>query len=983
MKKKYQLQKNTCLIILLTICVNAKANIYSVTSAADSGPGTLRDAIFSINISPLTSTADPYIIDLGPIDGSLITIASDLPEIKNFVRIIATTNVTISCQSLYMAFLTRNPDISVWFKNLTVAKAKNAFTNMGSSIFLDHCFVNGCNAPDAAPNGGGMFNNGYAELSRCTFNGCSAINGGGGNIDNFQNGILLLKDSCQILRGNAQTGGGIYSDGKVLVTEGSLISRNSATISGGGIVINSLNPDYKSQLVSAQITNNTAPAAGGIYAGSNTDILSNTNISRNTASSGNGGGLYIHASVNVNLDSSFIQISNNTAGVHGGGVFMESNTLTKFFTNVEIENNESLNGNGGGVYITDGFFTFNGCSIKSNKANLNGGGIYSGAGLFLMNTQFGDNRTSTQDGGGLYINNANATINPGCTFTNNRALLGKGGAVYNGIGLLSITGTSFTGNNADDGAVLFSVAQASNPVTIESCTITNNTSARKSCLLSENGFMNISNTPMTGNTGLLNVSRHYGKYVLDNCFIYNNTRFCKTSGSVSDVSLNNCTVINNTDFSFDLGSTNHSFTGCLFDNNDRLRMDNSIGTSGKINMLRCTFQNYYRGVIYCVGSDATPALIADSCIFQNNADTVTTSAYRTLGNSGVIALQSSSAIFNHCFFTGNNGNAATADGGVISILYNSASGITISNSTFSNNHANRGSGGAISTSSRVVLNLTNCTFSGNTAAYRGGAISSTIYGYSGAGGKADINIKSCTFVLNSLSVSSATAIGGALWTDSCRYDISNTIIAGNTRGGGIIDDIVSGYRIRSQYKKNLFTSINAPIVGGAYNTVASAAQVINTTLGFNGGFTPTHLLAINSPALDFCLNGTTPSTDQRGVTRDLFPDCGSVEGSFPSTGGGTGGGGKLIAKTSAPVLLKVYPNPASSEIHISYNSIKTKEVSFIISDMNGKIVYQTKQQINAGSNTITMDISKYAAGSYIITTINAAGEKRTMKFVKQ
>ena len=987
MKNLHLLQKQICCVILFAIGFTARANIFPVTAAADSGPGTLREAIMAVDASPLTSIADPYIIDMSPIDGGLITLASSLPEIKNFVRIIAATNVTVSCQSLYRAFFTQDPLITVWFKNLTVAKAKNAFTNMGSSIFLERCTVNGCSAPNAAPNGGGMFTNGYAELSHCTFNGCSAINGGGGNICNYQDGILILKDSCEIFRGTAQTGGGIFSYGKLQIMDGALINRNTATTSGGGIYISSINSSDINLLIGAQIINNSAPAAGGLYAGTNTDILNNTIISRNNATGGNGGGIYIHTGANANFDNTFIQVSNNTASMHGGGIFMESNAQTKFLTNVEIENNESINGNGGGVYLTDGFIVFNGCNIKSNKANLHGGGIYSGAILFLTSTQCSDNRATTQNGGALYMNNTNATINTGCSFTNNKALLGKGAAVYNGTGLLSITGTAFTGNSADDGAVVYSVAGYANPVTFEGCSFTNNTSRNLGCLMSENGAMQMNNCTFTSNRGLFDVTkiidrvgyRWDGKYNITNSFLQGNTdMYLAFLTSDAEFSIANSTVLDYTGI-MQLQNGNFNLSNSLFNNNERFQADLNYG---HISLLKCTFQNYKRGVFYLSGRDTAYNFSADSCIFQNNADTVVSVAgSRSISNSGVVCVNACNASFGHCFFTGNSSWAGSGEGGALVCYRGSNPGVFVSNSTFSNNHA-ANTGGAVQTYANARLNISNCTFSGNAAAANGGAIDCSRFAL-GGNGIGRLTINSSAFVLNTITSSSSGALGGAIYNDSNIVDISNTIIAGNTRGGGITDDIASGSRIRSQYKKNLFTSLNAPIAGGAYNTVSSAAEVVNTTLNFNGGYTPTHLLAINSPAIDFCLNETTPVTDQRGVTRDLFPDCGSVEGSFASPGGGSGGGGKLIAKTNSNISLKVWPNPASDKIHVAYNSLKAEKNALSIIDVNGTMIFQSHQQIIAGSNIIVIDISKYAAGSYIFDIVNTDRERHSLSFIKQ
>jgi len=71
----------------------------------------------------------------------------------------------------------------------------------------------------------------------------------------------------------------------------------------------------------------------------------------------------------------------------------------------------------------------------------------------------------------------------------------------------------------------------------------------------------------------------------------------------------------------------------------------------------------------------------------------------------------------HCTFDHNSANSVAGSGGAI---YGEAGTVTVSNSTFTNNHAN-GNGGAIFNED-VMLQVINCTFTNNAATSMGGGI---------------------------------------------------------------------------------------------------------------------------------------------------------------------------------------------------------------------------------------------------------------------
>jgi CSLREA domain-containing protein len=207
--------------------------------------------------------------------------------------------------------------------------------------------------------------------------------------------------------------------------------------------------------------------------------------------------------------------------------------------------------------------------------------------------------------------------------------------------------------------------------------------------------------------------------------------------------------------------------------------------------------------------------------------------------------------------------------------------VNVTNCTFLGNTAERGMGGAIFDFG-PPLNVTNSTFSGNSA-WRGGAISAS----------GPLNVTNSTFSGNS------AGRGGAIAGSA---NLKGTILAANTDSncGDSFEIVDKGYNI-SDDKSCHFTAIGS-------------ADYVNPKLGDlanNGGPTMTFALKSHSPAIDAIpqddctyLAGPNPCTtsgsitnqltcDQRGSIRPALGqsncDIGAVEGVAAPTLGAPGG----------------------------------------------------------------------------------------------
>jgi CSLREA domain-containing protein len=196
-----------------------------------------------------------------------------------------------------------------------------------------------------------------------------------------------------------------------------------------------------------------------------------------------------------------------------------------------------------------------------------------------------------------------------------------------------------------------------------------------------------------------------------------------------------------------------------------------------------------------------------------------------------------------------------------------AGNMTISGSTFLNNNAL--DGGALFNTGPIfgaitagTMSITNCTFSGNTAGFYGGAI---------------VNGGTMTITNSTLSGNSAPNDAGGI-TNGASLTISNSVLDGNT-GGNCFNLTIptftvtltnGGYNTSSDASCSFgsSTGANGQIIGDNVNPLLSSSG-----LQFNGGPTQTIALQPTSPAVNAIPVADCPATDQRGVTR---PDAGEA-----------------------------------------------------------------------------------------------------------
>lgn len=209
---------------------------------------------------------------------------------------------------------------------------------------------------------------------------------------------------------------------------------------------------------------------------------------------------------------------------------------------------------------------------------------------------------------------------------------------------------------------------------------------------------------------------------------------------------------------------------------------------------------------------------------------------------GMANLDSTPTLTNVIF----DGNTISGEFGIGGGMVNSESNAILINVTFSNNIALDQGGGMANFDSSP--SLTNVTFSGNSA---------TSYEGEG-GGLFNFGFSSPTLTNVTFTGNSATLYGGGISSWSTTPIITNSILWGNT------PDQISG---------------SATIT---YSDVQGSDVYLGTgninqdpllgPLADNGGFTLTHALGTDSPAIDAGDPTNCPATDQRGFPRPVDGD---------------------------------------------------------------------------------------------------------------
>ncbi|HLP14318.1 MAG TPA: T9SS type A sorting domain-containing protein [Flavobacteriales bacterium] len=269
-------------------------------------------------------------------------------------------------------------------------------------------------------------------------------------------------------------------------------------------------------------------------------------------------------------------------------------------------------------------------------------------------------------------------------------------------------------------------------------------------------------------------------------------------------------------------------------------------TSGNVTLYGCTLVHGKAangGAINETGG----TLLIDHCNLMNNYSSGYGGAINQ--NGGTIQFQHSQ-IFN---------NTAASDGGGV-YLY-PGSGYVISYSTFYNNHSDTYGGAIYGFVSSA--NIDHCTFVGNSATTEGGAI----YDW---GSSVILNVTNSTFTGN--TAPSASAI--VLWGSGVQFTVGSSIIAGNSTGANLY--VWGAGATSTSLGYNYFG--DASVMGSVgTDNLSTPVGILNLTgLQDNGSYTYTCMPQTPSLAVNDG-NPADLSDAQNAVITDGMRDAGAAE----------------------------------------------------------------------------------------------------------
>ena len=283
-----------------------------------------------------------------------------------------------------------------------------------------------------------------------------------GTVVTVSPGFTVAISNLTVIHGDGNSGGGIFNNSGSLILRNVLVSENTAE-NGGGIY----NLRGSITAVNSTVSDNTATSdetpgdlgvsfgGGGIFNGGcspfaacpspPTVALTNVNITSNTATANDGGGINSGYLSSITLDRS--TVGGNTATA-GGGIRTQGQVT---LSNSAITGNTAIERSGGGVLVVRfGGATLTNSTVSGNTA-VNGGGIAALlAVVTLTNSTVSDN-TATFFGGGILSSGGGASL-LNSSVTGNRVtdVAGLGGGIYSEDAFLSLVNSTVLGNIPDD-----------------------------------------------------------------------------------------------------------------------------------------------------------------------------------------------------------------------------------------------------------------------------------------------------------------------------------------------------------------------------------------------------------------------------------------------------------------------------------------------------------------------------------------------------
>ncbi len=309
---------------------------YTVTSTADSGGGSLRQAVLDANADGTDSTIE--------ISQSIVSSPINLSTSELTITAAVTINgngATINAPSAARVFYI-NPSVAVTINSMTIAGGSATdggaiYHAGGAQLAVNNVIFSGNTATDW---GGAVFTttDGTVNITRSTFTGNTAQKGGAVLIGNSgTSGTVNIKQSNFI--NNSANGGGY--GGAIYVANVVDVFIEQSTFSGnttdgvGGAILNSAGGNLV--IKNSTLTGNEADFGGGALASNSIATLIHVSLVENDGHGGEGGGICNSSPGQLTITNSIISGNTNAGGspeiYNDGGATLTSTSKNIFGIN--------------------------------------------------------------------------------------------------------------------------------------------------------------------------------------------------------------------------------------------------------------------------------------------------------------------------------------------------------------------------------------------------------------------------------------------------------------------------------------------------------------------------------------------------------------------------------------------------------------------------------------------------------------------------
>ncbi len=451
------------LLILVAVQVSIvplRAATITVTSNADSGPASLRQAVLD------AADGDLILIELSGVDRTIRLTTPILIDKGLQITGGEADLVRVDGQGMGRLFIIDAPGRFVFLKRFTVVGGAavgsgGAIVNRAGTLRVENMiFRDNIALASAAYQGGGAIHNlDSLQVNSCEFTGNEARGtfGAGGAILNDTSAHAGITSGSRLMQNHAGGYGGAVAtlSGSYLNLREISMDTNSVGGSGGGLaVLGGLTHMYY-----GSISNNTAPdEGGGVYIGGGEGTFRRIQINENTAGGTGGGGVFVTGSASHLTLNPATLLSQNRAthpdGIGGGVAVLDSATLR--MNGVYVQENLAPVAGGGVAFVSDN--TQYKSLIRGKYAgNRADGPRGAGGAVYIASTEsvsvggrYEENYATTS-GGAIWANVPEMSLS-GDTFEGNTCGAAGpdegGGAVYNYLGHISLRDMTFRNNHA-------------------------------------------------------------------------------------------------------------------------------------------------------------------------------------------------------------------------------------------------------------------------------------------------------------------------------------------------------------------------------------------------------------------------------------------------------------------------------------------------------------------------------------------------------